>query len=76
MVNLNHLVGKNVHNCCRSNMRDRWGQILPVEMSVPVKNITRLTPANEEVDGLQPLVGNLVLLIVNAVRRRVRDEDI
>ena len=72
---LKNFVGKDVNDAGNANSGFRSGEIPPLEMSMPVEQVTRLRHAHQPVDGFQSLV-SLGFLVVNSKRRRMRDENI
>ena len=73
MCDLDHFVGKNVHDLCLTTGGFRGREVAALKVGMPVKMITRLGNPDEPVDGFESLVC-LGVFIMNSKRWRVRDE--
>ena len=75
MADFDDLIGKDIDDLRQTVSCFGGGKIAALEMGMPVEMVTRLCHAQEPINGFQPLM-RLGIVIVNAKRRRVRDEDI
>ena len=75
MIDFDDLIGVDVDDLRQAVCRFGRGQITALEMSMPVKMVTRLCDAQEPVKRFQPLVG-LLIIVVDSEWRRVCAENI
>ena len=73
MCDLDHFVGKNVHDLCLTVGGFRRRKVAALEMGMPVKMIAWFGNADEPVDGFEALMC-LGLFVMNTKWRRVCDE--
>lgn len=75
MAYFDRFVWIHIYDPCEPDRCFRAGEVLFVKMSMSVKNIARLGEAYQPVDGFQPIVCQ-IRVVMDAKGRRVGDEDV